>query len=1647
MTMEKFADYILREKIHETKNSIIYRGHKENEAQQCIIKLLRTKYPTPSEIARFRQEYDLIKDLDLKGVIKTFDIIIHGDGFALILEDFDGVSIKSLLDEKEKFDLKSFLAISAKIAEALGHIHEKEIVHKDIKPHNILINPTTQVVKITDFGISTVLTHENDEVYNPDFITGTLAYMSPEQTGRMNRTVDYRTDFYSFGITMYEMLTGSLPFKSQDHDPIELIHSHIAVMPEPPMSIYPDIPEVLSDMVMRLLAKAPEERYQNGFGIMADINECIKQFEEKQNIEAFELGRFDISNKFITPPKLFGREKETEDLISGFDAVATRKTGSAVMVVAGPPGIGKSAMVHEIHKSIVARKGYYISGKYEQFRRDKPYSAIIQAFQVLAKQILSESEERISIWRENLLKALGANGKVITDVIPEVELIIGKQPDLPTLGPEESRNRFNFVFEKFMAVFPQKEHPLVVFLDDLQWSDLASLQFLKNILTGSGMNYFFLILSYRDNEVGEFHQVMDFLGYIEKSKVKINRITLGTLTVRHIADLIKYFLRCSEEKATKLAELLVKKTGGNPFFVNQFLQTLYNEKMIVHEGAHGWRWDVEKISLMQVTENLVDMMAGKIGRLSKGTQEVLKICACIGNRFDLETLAAVRGSSVDLALVDLTEAINEGMVSPLGDLYVFHHDRIQEAAYSLVTDNEKSKLHYKIGKLVLDAADETVLQKKLFYIVDQLNLGVDRIKGAEEQEQLAKLNLEAGRKAKSSAAYKPAFGYLQKGIDLLHDHPWQNQYDLTLALYSESTEAAYLMGDLDKMNALAETTIKYARTTLDRVNIYLSRINACMAREDYQGAINVALPVLNLLGFRLPEKPTQLDVGIELLKFKFALFGKKTEDILNMPRMTDPERLAAVKIIVSIGHAAFYMKPNMLAMVILRGMGAFRYGLAPEHGFAVASYGILLAAGLWDFKGSIEFGQLGLKLIEKLGARDQECRTIFVYNAIVRHWSFPLRETIPPLNEGYGTGMETGDLGFASFNLFLSDVHHLFSCKELSELDAIMSKNNQIIVGLNQKYNLTLQSLTWQAVLNLRGQCDDPIKVSGKAIDGEALLPAWENTNNRAALAVFWFVKTIMCVVYNDFALAVKASDQYKKYSASMLGIVINLYAVFCDSMARLFTYNDFSLSEKMKCRATIVMNQLKMKKWSASAPTNGLHMYYLVEALRSWLIQANTKKAESLFERAIHLCKKHEDIIIEGIASEYAIKFFQAAGNEKKANDYKAAAYSCYSRWGATGLLNKLNRMYPDIVTSAGKVSQDTTMDASFTTSNTLAATLDLSSVMKVSEAITSEIILERLLQKIMHMSLTNAGAQRGYLILDTDDELTIEVSEDADKNESLVMQSMALKDCHEICHAIVNYVHHSGKDIVLGNALYEGPFTEDPYIMRTKCKSILCSPFMHKGNIAGILYMENNLSTNAFTSERLNMLRMFSAQAAISIENARLFELATTDGMTKLYVHRYFQLLLDKEIKRSSRHNKKLSLIMMDIDNFKSFNDTYGHQLGDEVLKNVAQVVKKNTRAEDVSARYGGEEFVVILPETDTRQAMIAAEKIRASVAALEIPYEDKKLRVTISLGVSTFPEHATEKEALIHAADTALYTAKRAGKNCVSLCASGRDSREAD
>ncbi|MGB5217529.1 MAG: diguanylate cyclase [Smithella sp.] len=1672
--MEKFADYFLSEKIHETRNSIIYRGHKENENVSIIIKLLKTKCPTPSEIARFTQEYNLLRTLDIQNVIKIYELVKHDDQYAIIEEDFGGISLKDTLRSKE-LDLKSLLQISAKISGTLGLIHKNNIIHLDIKPDNILINTEKGEVKITDFGISAVLTHANDELYNPDVIEGTLSYMSPEQTGRMNRGVDYRTDIYSLGATFYEMLTGDVPFKSKD--PMELIHAHIARQPLPPHLVNASLPAVLSSIVMKMLSKNPEERYQNCLGVMADIDECLNQLHQKGGIDDFPIATKDISIRFNIPRSLVDRENERIDLMKCFER--TCKGLSEMMLVTGQPGIGKSALVNEIYKPIVARKGYFIFGKYDQFRKDVPFSAIIQSFQGLIRQIISESEEKIQAWREKLLSALGPNGKVITDVIPELELIIQKQPELPALGPEESMNRFNLVFQKFVNVFTTEEHPVALFLDDLQWADQASLKFLENLMTTYETKYLFLLGAYRDNETNDAHPLTLTLNKISKKGRKIHNITLGPLNVKGINMIIMNVLLCDAEKSMPLAELISKKTAGNPFFVIQFLKNVYDHHLLQLNPQTGWEWDIHKIREMQVTENVVQFMADKISHFPKKTQDILKICACIGNRFDLELLSVVSGKSIEETLADLTSAIQEDMISLHGNIYKFLHDRIQEAAYSMIPEKEKEAMHYRIGKNVLEKTDAANLNEKIFYIVDQLNRGIKLVSGEDEGIMLARLNLQAAQKSKKSTAYASASSYLKTAMGLLPEYGWQSHHELSYSIYREALECEYFNLNFSEAEKIFNIVVRNAKSNIEKANVHTLMIILYTTQGNYEAALKVGIEGMKMLGFNVPEKISDARVGIELLKLRLLFGHRKIEDLIDMQYVAMPNNLDEAKHLASeyqamhpskslehpelvlwemisyaylaihTGTVAFYANPNLFAFIAINGVyKLLDYEVNFEYSpFALIAMGSIVGSSLGFYQYGYRFGLAALEINEKIADTKNRCRIEFAFPMFIQHWKKHARYDLDYFRNAYKNGIENGDLIFSGHSVNLIGMTRMMLGDNIDDLLEEYGKYKDFQLGGKDPFIARNYTENTRMCLSLKGLTESKGSLNGDGFDEEEQATYYKSENNLLGTFYFSLVRLRINYLFGELSKCrnlVSEMQQIVRQKTALGNLHIPEFYLYY-SLTLTASYPEANSVQKTKYLMRLKANQMKMHKWAKSCPENFQHKYDLVAA-EMMKMKGRFREARHLYHEAIEGARVNGYQQLEAIACERLALLYLDSSCKEEAGFFIQRAHRGYLSWGASAKAQDLEEKCPSMIpreqkqqttgsiTVSGSSVRMTMSGSTETTSST--NMLDLSTAMKVSQIISSEIMLDRLLEKIMHMSITNAGAQRGYLILESEGELTIEASEDVDKNEFMVMQSMPLKDCHHICHSIVNYVYHSGENIVLGNAAKEGLFTNDPYITRVQCKSVLCTPIMSKGKLSGLLYIENNISENAFTPERLEILQSFSVQAAISIENARLFDLATTDGMTKLYVHRYFQLLLDQEIKRSQRNNKKFSLIMMDIDNFKSFNDIYGHQLGDKVLKDVAATAKKISRAGDIAARYGGEEFVMILPETDSGQAMILAERIRAGVAEIEIPHEGKKLQVTISLGVSTYPDHSGEKEALIRAADEALYTSKHRGKNLVSL-----------
>ncbi|MFB2919716.1 ATP-binding protein [Aerosakkonema funiforme] len=1516
--MINFPNYKNTEKIHESDNSIIYRGQRKLDNKTIIFKILKETYPSPEKLAQFKREYEITRNLNLPGVVKAYSLESHENHWVMLLEDFGGKSLAQL-KLAGKLALIDFLNLAIDIAKILGQIHQKYIIHKDINLSNIILNPIDREVKIIDFGISTALSRENSTFRNPNLLEGTLAYISPEQTGRMNREIDYRSDFYSLGVTFYELLINQLPFPTDD--PLELIHCHIAKQPVPPHEHKPEIPQAISDIILKLMSKNAEERYQSAYGLKADLEECLWQWQAKGQIDSFPLGQQDFTDKFQIPQKLYGREREVETLLAAFERIAAANNSQSkieMMLVSGYSGIGKSALVQEVYKPITRCRGYFISGKFDQFQRNIPYASLIQAFRSLVLQLLTESEDNIASWKDKILSALGSNGQVMIKVIPELELIIDSQPEVPELSPAEAQNRFNFVFKNFIKVFTKPEHPLVIFLDDLQWADAASLKFIELLMKAIDIEYLFLIGAYRDNEVSAAHPLIITLSEIKKASGNIEEISLLPLALTHITQLITDFIHCEPVTALPLAELVLSKTGGNPFFVSEFLKSLHAESLLFFEYSQGsWQWDLERIKSQQITDNIVELMAEKVQKLPPQTQAALKLAACIGNQFDLERLAVVYEKSPRETAAALWEAIATSSILPLNDSYKlmeldveglsenlvaeykFAHDRIQQAVYSLIPETDKQAVHLRVGQLLLRNTPDREQEQKIFDIVNQLNLGQTLIQKEVERNELAGLNLKAGKKAKASAAYQSAYNYLKIGLVLLGENSWQRHYDLTLKLYVESAEAAYLSGEFEEMKRLAEIVHKQAISLIDKVRVYEIEIQAYLAQTELQEALQTALDVLNLLGITFPDKPSESDFTLGLQEIRSTMTDKRIEDLVDLPKMTEPEKLAAMGILYTLFSITYKAAPQLMPLCVFKQVSlSLKDGNAPESTYAYACYGLLLCGILGDIDSGYLFGKVALKVIERLSAQKLKAGTLDVVYFSTNHLKNHLNICLKPLLEGYQSGLETGNLEMAGYCIISYCDLLYFTGKELANTEKEMTAYVQALVQLKQQTIVNYQQIFHQAVLNIIGQSKNPCLLIGEAYNEEKMLPLHLSVNDRPAIYYLYFNKLILCYIFQSYSEAIQVAARAEEYLDGTIGMIPFYQFYSWDSLAHLAVFPDADEPEKERILAKVAANQQKLETWANHAPMNYLHKFYLVEAERARIL-GKYGDAREYYDTAIALARENEYLNEEALANELAAKFYLTRNQTHFARHYLQNARYLYQQWGAVAKVQHLETKYPEYFTAASSTSSPTktTISTITTTGGTTSGQLDLASVLKASQAISGEILLDKLLAKLMKILIENAGAQKGFLILpapkQSESEATnwvIEASGTVDADEVTTLESIPIDSVDSstgiplLSTAIVNYVARRQEIAVLDNAAEEiqNPSSQiqtrnDPYLLHAKPKSLLCIPLLNQGKLSGILYLENNLTTGAFTADRLELLKLLSSQVAISIENAKLYRETT--------------------------------------------------------------------------------------------------------------------------------------------------------------------------
>jgi predicted ATPase len=1000
--------------LYDSENSLVYRAIRSFDQQPVVLKWLKADFPSATQLARYQHEYELLSHFNLPGVIQVYSLEKWQDHFILVLEDFGGESLNVWLTRRS-FTVTNWLPLAIQMADNLGQLHAAQVIHKDVNPNNLVWNPTTGQLKLVDFGIATRLRRETLVLQNPNQLEGTLPYLSPEQTGRMNRALDYRTDLYSLGVTFYELSTGRLPFETQEA--MELVHCHLAKSPIPPHQVNAVVPLVISHLILRLMAKAAEERYQSAWGVKADLEKILENLTGLQDLSGFKLGQDDFSDQFHLPQKLYGREEELQQLLVAFEDIS--KGQSQLLLVAGYSGIGKTALVQEIYKPITEKRGYFIAGKFDQFQRNVPYSAVVQAFRELVRQLLTETQSRLEYWQTQLLTALGHNGQVIIDVIPEMELIIGPQPAVPALPPTESQNRFNRVFQQFINVFCQPSHPLVIFLDDLQWVDSASLKLMTLMM--NDIPYLLLIGAYRDNEVSPVHPLMTTVEEMQKQGLLVQKLTLTPLTLPHLNQLVSDTLHLPLAQTLPLAELVLDKTGGNPFFVGEFLKTLYVEQLLsFNSSQREWQWDLAQIKVRNITDNVVELMTGKIRRLKSPVQQVLTLAAAMGNQFDLVTLSIVSQQSLEWVKTTLWEALLDGLVVPLGEKYKFVHDRVQQAAYSLINEEKRQAIHLTIGRLLLSHHQED-WEDYVFDIANQFNQSISLVLDKAEKLQVAELNFLAANKAKSANAHRAAISYFTVGIDWLDQAEattvWQSQYSLMFTAHVECAECMYLIGQFTQADTLLELALEHAHSNLDKATVYRFKLNLYSTTGEMDKAIEIGLQGLKMFDVHLPLEASLKEVSQADEEIWQILGHRQIADLIDLPRMTDVDTLSTMQILAALWAPAHFRNEALRDAVIINLVKlSLKYGTANEsiHGYVFfAMY--LCDRKIGKYHKAYQFGKLSYDLAEKLDLLAFKPKVNLLFGDIVNFYQRHFKTDRPYLREAFRTSLEGGDLNFACY--------------------------------------------------------------------------------------------------------------------------------------------------------------------------------------------------------------------------------------------------------------------------------------------------------------------------------------------------------------------------------------------------------------------------------------------------------------------------------------------------------------------------------------------------------------------------------------------------------------------------------------------------------
>jgi predicted ATPase/signal transduction histidine kinase len=1471
-------------------DSILYRGRHRTDRSQVLALSPANESAGIEAQKRIRQELSFKPDLDPEWAIRPMAFGYLWDRQVLVLEDPGGVPLDQLLGRP--LEVTFALRVAINLAMAIGRLHQRGIIHKDIKPANTLINSVTAQCWLMGFGFATRLARERQALEPPEFVDGTLAYMAPEQTGRMNRSIDSRSDLYAFGVTLYQMLTGVLPFTA--FDPLEWVHCHIARQPTPPAGRLHNLPAPISAVVMKLLSKTAEGRYQTATGLERDLRLCLAEWEARGAIHEFSLGEYDTPDQLLIPEKLYGRQPEIGELLAAFDRIVAGGRPE-LMLVSGSAGIGKSSLVSELHKVLVPARGLFASGKFDQHKRDIPYATLAKAFQTLFHEILAKSDTELAQWRHELRQALGASGQIIVNLIPELELVIGRQPPVSDLPPQDALNRFKMVFRRFLGVFARVEHPLVLFFDDLQWLDSATRELLKYLITEADARYLLFLGAYRDNEVSPSHSLVQMLEEIQLTGIAVQTIVLGPLTPVDVRRLIVDTLQCDSDDAEPLAQLVQQKTGGNPLFVTQFLTALAEHGFLEFDSnSRKWIWNLQDIRAKGFTDNVMDLMTEKLSRLPRDTREALKQLACLGNSAGVATLKTIRGESEDKLHAILWEAVRAGLLTRLDGGYGFTHDRVQETAYALIAEEERRQLHLRIGRLLVQHLTKDEIEQNLFDIVNQLNSSSALISDLAERERVAELNLRAGKKAKTSAAYTSACIYLSAGMSLAGTDVWQRSYQLGFCLWVERAESEYLAGNFDVADVFISELVARSRSTVDKVAAHRLRILLHLMRGEFSKAVEHGLECLRLFGIEMPAHPPRAQVQAEYERIYQQLADRPIESLAELPLMTNPEMQAAMGILSVMAAPAFNTNVNLMYLCFCRMVNVtLEHGTVETSAHGYGELATLLGPIFHRYADGYLFGQLACTLAERHGFNRYKTKAYFcVQRAML--WTQPIEWAIGFIRRAIDSVTETHDTVFACFSWNHLIRALLFQGAPLDEVARESQNSIDFVRKVKMRDEDAIPRFQKSLILTLRGEKPISRSAADHYFNDQFVESELEPSKPFTAF-YYWTAKVQLNFIFLDYDAAIRAAGRARALLWTTEQHILAADYYLYTALTAATVYELTSPDNRSDLLDMINQSAERLREWAEGFSETFLDRYLLVLAELA-RVEGREMDAMRLYEEAIRAAHENGFIQNEALSNEVAGRFCLKRNLEKVAHSYFRDARSCYVRWGAIGKVRQLDDLYP-ILTEPGSPMPVSVISTSV-------EQLDLGTVFKAAQAVSSEIVTEKLIEKLLIIALEQAGAERGLMISPRGLEQEIEAEAKSVGDRVTVHFHQSLVTASALPLSLLGHVIRTQERVLLSDASTENRFSADEYFLQKHPRSVLCLPLIKQRELIGILYLENSLAPDVFGPGGLAALELIASQAAISLEQARLYaELSQANEELK-------DEITERKRAETELHQKEISL-----------------------------------------------------------------------------------------------------------------------------------------